>query len=428
MASELETSATDDVQSPARRSTARHAAPRLTVRGRFQLPVGRALALTAVPTALLMGSLAPKFAFAAESKAAPVSAPPASGHAVTSKGVDCSKDAKTAAGKSAGTASNSSGKHTAGPGTAGAKRSGTVAPAPHSTVTTAPTTAPSTAPDPAPSRTRTASADPLAPVTDLLNGLTGLGGHAAAATAAPRAAAATAPAATSAPTATATAVSPVPTTTPVATPTGGATAAPTTRVPAAPSAPAATTGSHRMCDASRLAAPLVDTGYTAGQMPMDAWTLKSTDLKLTHTEFHGVKSIELPDKSTVRVLMFTADTIGGTAGVDIGNLDMSVKQNGQRLHVRGGPGTTSTMTGGQVTMYVTSLSGTLKAAEGIPLGWLNINLTLTPDSLPDWLFNLVGDLPIPLSLEFSDATVIQQGQFGGDLTIPGMHLYYTPLS
>ena len=49
-----------------RRAGGRHAAPKLTVRDRMQLPVGRVLAMTAVPTALLMGSIAPKLAFAAD--------------------------------------------------------------------------------------------------------------------------------------------------------------------------------------------------------------------------------------------------------------------------------------------------------------------------------------------------------------------------
>jgi hypothetical protein len=156
-------------------------------------------------------------------------------------------------------------------------------------------------------------------------------------------------------------------------------------------------------------------------MPVEPWTLHSSDLKLINTEFHGVVTIQLADGSYERVLKFTADA------VDIGNLDMSANQRGQEIHVKGGPGSTSTERGGLVTMYVKELKGTILAAEGIPLGILNINIDLTPDTLPQWLYNLIGSVPIPLQLELGNMTAIQAGQFGGNLTIPGMHLYYTPL-
>ncbi|HMG61643.1 MAG TPA: hypothetical protein VK599_01730 [Streptosporangiaceae bacterium] len=159
----------------------------------------------------------------------------------------------------------------------------------------------------------------------------------------------------------------------------------------------------------------------AGTFPADPWTLKTSRLELINTQFWGVKTVHTAG-GDVRVLKFTAQQ------VNIDNLDMSVPQRGQKLHVQGGSGTTSTMRGGTVTMYVTSLSGTLSKAEGIPLAWLNVSLTLTPDTLPQWLYDLVGSVPVPLMLELNNATVMQAGQTGGNLTIPGMHLYYTPLS
>jgi hypothetical protein len=155
-------------------------------------------------------------------------------------------------------------------------------------------------------------------------------------------------------------------------------------------------------------------------MPVEKWTLHSSDLKLINTEFHGVVTVPLADGSTERVLKFTAEA------VNIGDLDMSANQRGQEIHVKGSPGSTSTMRGGTVTMYVTELKGTILAAEGIPLGGI-VSIDLTPDTLPQWLYNLIGAVPVPLVLELGNVTAVQQGQFGGNLTIPGMHLYYTPL-
>jgi hypothetical protein len=187
-------------------------------------------------------------------------------------------------------------------------------------------------------------------------------------------------------------------------------------------APGSAADANRLCDISHLAAPL-DTSVSDGitEMPAVPWTLKSNNLELINTQFFGVVTVPTAT-GDVRVLKFTAQE------VNIGDLDMSTQQIGQELHVQGGSGTTSTMRGGTVTMYVTSLSGTLAAAEGIPLSWLGINLTLTPDTLPQWLYDLIGDVPIPLTLDLTNAVATQTGQFGGDLTIPGMHLFYTPLS
>ncbi|MEZ0090579.1 hypothetical protein [Streptacidiphilus sp. EB129] len=453
----------DESQPPVRRS-ARHAAPRRTVRGRMQLPVGRALALTAVPTALLMGSIAPKLAFAADTRtAAPISTG-SSGPAAT--GTDCTKEAAAAKSAAASTApqqgSSAKSSATQSSTSKAAPRTGTpvkAATAPTATAVpvqraqsapqqaapaTAPTTAPSAAPTTAPASAPVQSPDPANPIDGLLHGigtLLGLNQHAgagtgvatptatatptAAARTAPRAAAVPAAAATTAPAASHTTAPAAPVGAPVTAPTTapGTPSAPSTGTPTkAPTTPAATAtpgaATHVMCDASHLAAPMDTSVIGAGEFPKDPWTLKSSDLELINTQFWGVKTIPTAG-GDVRVLKFTAQE------VNIGDLDMSTQQNGQRLHVQGGAGTTSTMRDSTVTMYVTSLSGTLKAAEGIPLGWLNLSLTLTPDTLPDWLYNLVGSIPVPLTLEFSDATAIQAGQVGGTLTIPGMHLFYT---
>jgi hypothetical protein len=448
---------TSDPERP--RTSGRHAAPRLTVRGRMQLPVGRALALTAVPTALLMGSIAPRFAFAADAtKAVPVSS--TVHEASAAKGVDCGTPtgggipvtAKTSGQAASGqaarttartTADNASDKAASAGGAAKQAGSGT-----HTTAGSAPTA--SASPSPTASRTPSPSATPSAtpghrnrpePVKTILNTLGGILAPLAqpqATTAKPRTATApkadaatTAPAPTATPTATpttattaTTASTPTSAPTPTSKPTGGTLTRPapgsTSTAKAADPAASAKAAANRICDAADLAAPL-DTSVPTGGMPTYPWTLKTSRLALGSAQFWGVRMVDTA-AGPVKVLKFTAQT------VQIDNLDMSVNQNGQLLHVQGGPSTTSTIEGGTVTMYVTSLSGTLSKAEGIPLAELGVKLTLTPDSLPEWLYDLVGSVPVPLDLELNDATAIQTGQFGGDLTIPGMHLYYTPLS
>jgi hypothetical protein len=456
------------------RTPGRHAAPRTTVRRRLQLPVGRALALTAVPTALLMGTIAPKLAVAADARSASTS----SASELTGSGPEgtaCTKTSLQAlengTSSSSGTASTptapvatvptkGSAKGSAkGSTKAPAKTKSSAKAAAPSQRAVAPTTTGSggtTPGSPAPTASTPAGTQPTNPIVGVLNGIGGLLGldqgqppRTSAATSTPTAT----PTATASPAASRTVSAadrsvPAPATTPAATPTvhpavhpTTPAAPPSTRVatppagsgsgtarhaaaptPSASAAPGSAAAANKLCDISNLAAPL-DTSVTNGvtEMPSVPWTLKSSDLELINTQFWGVVTVPTA-AGDVRVLKFTAQA------VNIGDLDMSTQQIGQELHVQGGPGTTSTLNGGTVTMYVTSLSGTLASAEGIPLGWLGIHLTLTPDTLPQWLYDLIGDVPIPLTLGLTDAVATQTGQFGGNLTIPGMHLYYTPQS
>ncbi|WP_042392553.1 hypothetical protein [Streptacidiphilus carbonis] len=436
------------------RSGARHAAPRMSVRDRMQLPVGRMLAMTAVPTALLVGSIAPKLAFAADaSKTASTSTAQATPSAGAT-GAECTQASSAAtpsASSSASSAAKSAAKTaTASPSAAASSASASVqkrlGAATKSAATTAATAAPSAsspagaAATPSASATTKAATKSTDPITGLLDGLGGLlsGKSASAATASPSASASptTAPraaavATASTPSAAATSAAASPSASaPAAGSSAGATASPSSSAsssaPASPTASAsanpsssAAAAANKLCDASKLAAP-VET-LPAGTFPVDPWTLKTSRLELINAQFWGVKTVHTAG-GDVRVLKFTAQE------VNIDNLDMSAPQDGRKLHVQGGSGTTSTMRGGTVTMYVTSLSGTLSKAEGIPLAWLGVSLTLTPDTLPAWLYDLIGSVPIPLTLELTNATAIQAGQTGGNLTIPGMHLYYTPLS
>ncbi|MEV4556541.1 hypothetical protein AB0K51_06035 [Kitasatospora sp. NPDC049285] len=160
-----------------------------------------------------------------------------------------------------------------------------------------------------------------------------------------------------------------------------------------------------------LAAPKGDV------VPDQNWVLHSTRLSLHGSVFNGVYDVTT-ESGTKRVLKFTTDS------VDIENLDMSTIQvQGLTFHVKSREGSTSTMRNGPVTMYVESLSGHLAAIYGLPIPIDLGPITLTPDTLPKWLWDLLGAVPIPLDLTLTDAKAVQAGQFGGDLKIPGMRLF-----
>jgi hypothetical protein len=144
------------------------------------------------------------------------------------------------------------------------------------------------------------------------------------------------------------------------------------------------------------------TEQTPAVLPDVPWTLKSSMLTLHGLQYHGIVNVRTQNGSTKQVLKFTA------SGVDIGDLHQTVAgPDGTTTNVQARAGSTSTIRNGTVTMYTESLSGNL-------LGLVPI--TFTPDFPPP--------LTLP-ELFFTNVTVLQAGQFGGTLTIPGMHLYQT---
>ncbi|MER8183782.1 hypothetical protein [Kitasatospora sp. NPDC094015] len=399
----------------------RHAAPRAGVRSRLR---GRALAIAAVPTALLVGAAyAPTLAMA-DSKTACASAP----DTVIEETPVPQSEIKVAP-ESGGTGSASS-------GSGAATQAG-------------PSTAPGTAsakPQDAPAQTGSAQAGPAAFTTstgqavrtsgvqqaglidDIVDGIFHPGGGKSA-TPSP------------VPTAPGSSAS-TPASPPASAPAAAAPAAPAAAAPAAPSATAKASGSTAAkAPASKpktSAAPTVppsaaasanpncavDTSglsaraATAGHVvPEQNWTLKSSRLALHGSVFNGVYDVKTPTGSK-RVLKFT------TASVDIGNLDMSTIQiPGLTFHVKSAPNSTSTMRNGPITMYVERLSGHLSEIYGLPIPIDLGEITLTPDTLPKWLWDLLSGIPIPLDLTLDNATAVQAGQFGGTLKIPGMKLY-----
>ncbi|WP_055547604.1 hypothetical protein [Streptomyces sp. NBRC 110028] len=141
---------------------------------------------------------------------------------------------------------------------------------------------------------------------------------------------------------------------------------------------------------------------TASPLPDDPWTLKSTLLSLHGLDYQGIVEVRTHNGQSKKVLKFTAD------GVDIKDLHQLVKgPAGTTTNVAAREGSTSTFRNGTVTMYTEELKGNLL---GI------IPITFSPKSPPP--------VNIP-EVFFTDVTVTQAGQFGGELTIPGMHVYNT---
>ncbi|GAA0663275.1 hypothetical protein GCM10009548_33740 [Streptomyces malaysiensis subsp. malaysiensis] len=145
-----------------------------------------------------------------------------------------------------------------------------------------------------------------------------------------------------------------------------------------------------------------ETDPTANLLPEDPWTLKSTLLTLHGLDYAGIVEVKTQGGQIKKVLKFTA------SAVDIKDLhQLVVGPAGTTTHVQAREGSTSTIRNGTVTMYTEELKGNL-------LGLIPI--TFSPKSPPP--------VNIP-EVFFTDVTVKQAGQFGGDLTVPGMHLFKT---
>ncbi|MFJ4985022.1 hydrogenase expression protein HypF [Streptomyces sp. NPDC088732] len=149
---------------------------------------------------------------------------------------------------------------------------------------------------------------------------------------------------------------------------------------------------------------LADAAYqeTPALLADDAWILHSSVLTLTGLDYKGIVEVKTWSGKTKPVLKFTASTL------DIKDLHQEVFYPGGVVgHVEARKGSTSTIRGGTVTMYTESLKGNLFGL---------IPVEFTPDTPPP--------VNVPVAF-FTNVTVKQAGQFGGTLTIPGMHVYNT---
>ncbi|MFD9129702.1 hypothetical protein [Kitasatospora sp. NPDC059571] len=396
----------------------RHAAPRAGLRSRIR---GRALAIAAVPTALIVGAAYTPSTLAVADTSAGKACASAPDTVLEETPVPKSQikviPAPTATGKAPVRSTKAPVK--APTATATAKSSTVLPKVQQGTAAAAAPAAPTAAPSPSASATAEGSHGIIG---DILDGILHPGGPT--------------PTPKPTPTPTTTTGGSTRTTTTPAPPTATRSDAPTAPVTTAPSATAPSGGASASSAASGgpsaptpSASPtgpncILDTSGVSAKaagrndvVPDQNWTLHSSRLALHGSVFNGVYDVRTPT-GTKRVLKFT------TASVDIGDLDMStIMTKGNTFHVKGGPGTTSTMRNGPITMYVESLSGHLSAIYGLPIPIDLGEITLTPDTLPKWLWDLIGAVPIPLDITLDKAKAVQAGQFGGTLKIPGMKLY-----
>ncbi|MYU24443.1 hypothetical protein GTY84_22150 [Streptomyces sp. SID8352] len=139
-------------------------------------------------------------------------------------------------------------------------------------------------------------------------------------------------------------------------------------------------------------------------LPDDPWYLNAGSLLLKGASYQGVVRVRTANGTTKKVLKYVI-----SGGTDIGDLHQTYKdaQSGRTYHVRAARGSTSTIRDGETVMYTESISGNL-------LGLVPV--TFAPDTPPP--------LDIPL-IYFTKVTVVQAGQFGGTLHIPGLRQYIT---
>jgi hypothetical protein len=139
-------------------------------------------------------------------------------------------------------------------------------------------------------------------------------------------------------------------------------------------------------------------------LPTDPWYLNASSLLLKGADYQGIVKVRTADGTVKKVLKYVISD-----GTDIGDLHQTVndKQSGKTYHVQAASGSTSTIRDGKTIMYTESISGNL-------LGLIPV--TFDPDNPPP--------LNIPL-IYFTKVKVVQAGQFGGTLHVPGLHQYTT---
>ncbi|MGF0170097.1 hypothetical protein ACQF36_06090 [Streptomyces sp. Marseille-Q5077] len=139
-------------------------------------------------------------------------------------------------------------------------------------------------------------------------------------------------------------------------------------------------------------------------LPDDPWFLNASSLLLKGADYQGIVKVKTADGTTKKVLKYVISD-----GTDIGDLHQTVqdKQSGKTYHVQAAEGSTSTIRNGKTVMYTESISGNL-------LGLIPV--TFDPEHPPP--------LNIPL-VYFTKVKVTQAGQFGGTLHVPGLHNFVT---
>ncbi|MFD6886180.1 hypothetical protein [Streptomyces sp. NPDC059957] len=137
-------------------------------------------------------------------------------------------------------------------------------------------------------------------------------------------------------------------------------------------------------------------------LPDEPWYLDSSLLTLYGLDYEGIVEVKTAGGKTKTVLKFTADSL------DIKDLYQTVGKDPYIAHLKSRPGSTSKIRGAKVTMYTESLKGNLFGL---------IPIEFTPKSPPP--------LNVPFAF-FTKVKVVQAGQFGGTLTVPGLKNYIGP--
>lgn len=136
---------------------------------------------------------------------------------------------------------------------------------------------------------------------------------------------------------------------------------------------------------------------TPAPIPNQPWNLEASSLTLKGADYQGVVNLTMPNGKSKQALKYVVQN------TDIGDLHQIVEgPAGKKYHVQAEKGSTSTIRGGETTMYTESISGKLFGL---------IPITFDPEHPPP--------LNIPL-IYFTDVKVQQAGQFGGNLHVPGL--------
>ncbi|MBF6045878.1 hypothetical protein GO001_11675 [Streptomyces sp. NRRL B-1677] len=413
----------------------RHAAPRKPLLARLHMPAGKAVALAAMPSAVLMGmgltptlaaaKPAPKKLFDGACATAPDTAAeggtPESGKPSGPSGGPSEKPSEKPSGKPGEKPSSGpSAAPSAGPSAGKQKapdKEPDKAPAAGKSASAKPA-APSRAPSPAPSPSASKATNPLDPLglgDKLHDILTGGAKPPAASSPSPAAPAPSAPSSSAAPAPKRSAQSEKPGEKPAEKDKDK------TEDKDAPSTGPSTSPSPAP-SGSTSPSPEGGTGTADGELPPcpqgtvvdenehhafpnQPWYLEASKLTLTGLTYEGVKKITMVNGQKKDVLKFTADAL------TIKDLHQIVNSQGKQYHVAG-IGTDSTITGGKVTMYTEELKGNL-------LGL--IPATHSPSVPPP----LIPGLKLPIPVFYTNVKIRQGGQFGGTLHIPNLHQYIT---
>ncbi|GAA2244970.1 hypothetical protein GCM10010145_09830 [Streptomyces ruber] len=139
-------------------------------------------------------------------------------------------------------------------------------------------------------------------------------------------------------------------------------------------------------------------------LPDAPWYLDAGSLLLKGADYQGIVQVRTANGTVKKVLKYVISD-----GTDIGDLHQTVRdeRTGKLYHVQAGEGTTSTIRDGDTVMYTESISGKL-------LGLVPVEFS--PENPPPL------DIPV---IYFTDVRVVQAGQFGGTLHIPGLRQYVT---